>query len=365
MHPTLCFDLSLCHRLSNTAVLIPDRVEVLTPTVQQSGNLSKDTWVTNTPVLQLLQHMSAEMASLRRDLDSVKSPQSPATQPREDDILGVRATQVSALPPQHTSTPARRSAGSLMLDSLLNASSSEPPPSASGDQDASRQEKWNQVMGAIKDNLPHMIRSEPSPRKARRIPDRLDPEPKAPPVRMPLHPTITDALTACHKDIKPPKGGDVTKDTPKLTPDRQAPRVFFRPEGFGYFFDAAKLDPNFKELYAPIGPGAQPNLPAHPSSITLTESDVAHREQTARVLLCIESIRRWLEDAALDSAEAMEKDQTTADWGRALAEVIATMRSLSNLVMDRLTTDLVNSLLTRRDMWLRTLVPTPRGKLLK
>lgn len=227
--------------------------------------------------------------------------------------------------------------------------------------DSSRQEKWNQVMGAIKENLPHMIRTTSSPRKIRRIPDKLDPEPKAQPIRLPLHPSITSALEACERDIKPPKGGDLGKDTPKLQPDRQAPRVFFKPEGFGEFFEAAHLDPNFRDLHKGSGT-AQAQLPANPKPVQVPEADIIQREQTARVILCIESVRRWAEDAAIEAAEALEAHEATAQWGRALAEVLGMMRSLSTLTLDRITTDLVNSVLTRRDMWLRTLCPKPRGK---
>lgn len=85
-----------------------------------------------------------------------------------------------------------------------------------------RQDKWNAVMGAIKDNLSTMLHLTATPRKVRRIPDEKDPETKTQPVRLPLHPAISAALDACREDIQVHPTGDLGKQ-PRVNPDRQAP----------------------------------------------------------------------------------------------------------------------------------------------
>lgn len=71
--------------------------------------------------------------------------------------------------------------------------------------------------------------------------------------------------------------------------------MFCKPEGYGEFFDLAKLDPALRDLHKGTGLN-QPQLPSHPNPIELSEVDAIQREQTARVLLCVESTRRWLEE---------------------------------------------------------------------
>jgi len=78
------------------------------------------------------------------------------------------------------------------------------------------------VVGAIKDNLPSMVRTVATPRKVRRIPDDKDPESKPQPTRLPLHPTIPAALAACRKEAQAKGGPDLSKPI-KVEPDRQAP----------------------------------------------------------------------------------------------------------------------------------------------
>ena len=354
------------------------------------------------PVLDLLRSMSKELSTLRREVEVVKQSQSSLLQSSDSEedrphgaVAGAaagagtgkaaRTARESAIhaagsgskpttppltvdeipdtPPeeQGKKNPTKQSQSKAAAWVPLLATAPVDTSASTTEPDSTRMERWNTVVGAVKANLPHMLRVVASPRKSRRIPDRLDPEPRAQPVRLPLHPAITSALEACQQDIKPPKGGDLSKDTPKLNPDRQAPRAFFKPEGYGDFYDPAKLDPTLRDLQKSTGLG-QAQLPTHPNSVELTEAEVLHREQTARVLLCIESSRRWLEDAAIETAETLEAEPATAEWGRALAELLGMMRSLSTLTLDRLTTELVNNLLTRRDMWLRTLDPVPRGK---
>lgn len=114
----------------------------------------------------------------------------------------------------------------------------------------------------------------------------------------------------------------------------------------------ASLDAEFKKLH-------KGSLPTVPNMVTITEHEVKEREQLARTLLCIESSRRWLEDAAIEMAETLEKMEGVSSWGKSIAEMVSTMRSLSTLTLDRLTTELTNSMLRRRDMWLRTLQPRP------
>jgi len=107
-------------------------------------------------------------------------------------------------PPFHAELPQGSEASSLM-------------PEGEG-----RQDRWNAVMGAVKDNLPSMIQSVATPRKARRIPDEKDPEPRPQPVRLPLHPTIPAALEACRRVAQSPDSGDLSKPL-KIDIDRKAP----------------------------------------------------------------------------------------------------------------------------------------------
>jgi len=220
-----------------------------------------------------------------------------------------------------------------------------------------RQDHWNTVVGAVKANLPTMLQTVATPRKMRRIPDTQDPDSKAGPIRLPLHPTIKAALDGCKKEIKVSQGADMASQ-PKVNPDRQAPARYFRPEGAGSFLDPATLDSTVKDLHK----GA---LPSSPHPFTTPESELKDREQQLRTLLCIESVKRWLEDAAIEIAEVMEKKPELYEWGHSLAEILGTVRSLSTLGLDRLTTDLTNVLLRRRDMWLRALDPRPNQAMLE
>jgi len=93
--------------------------------------------------------------------------------------------------------------------------------------------------------------------------------------------------------------------------------------------------------------------------VASSEAEVRDRESSIRTLLCIESTKRWLDDAAIETAELIERMPGMEDWGRSLAEILSTARSLSTLALDRLTTDLTNTMIRRREMWLRTLIPRP------
>jgi len=305
-------------------------------------------------VLDLLKSVSAEISVLRREVAEVKArdrstsdnsetvlvPETPESE-RGDTGHGLRDEETTPNPVHKA--PAGSPPDLPMPHIIPSLGNATDTGSTIMDTDATRQEKWNSVVGAVKDGLSTMVKPMVSPRKERRIPDKLDPEPRAQPVRMPLHPAIKQALEACQKDIRGPKSGDLSKDTPRLNPDRQAPRSFFKPEGDGDFFETAQLDPAFKELHKGAG-AQQPQFPNTPNMVAVPEAEYVNREGTARVLLCIESVRRWIEDAAIEAAEAMEKSTT------------------STLTLDRLTTELANAILTRRDMWLRTLTPRPRGK---
>jgi len=133
---------------------------------------------------------------------------------------------------------------------------------------------------------------------------------------------------------------------------------YFRPEGSGTFMEPAEVDPNLQQLH-------KGTMPKQPNMVATAESELKDRESLTRTHICIESTRRWLEDAAIETAELIEKMPGMEDWGKSLAEILSTARSLSTLTLDRLTTELTNILIKRRDMWLRTLIPRPSASLVE
>ena len=214
--------------------------------------------------------------------------------------------------------------------------------SALSGAEQSRTDKWNALTSAIKDFLPGMPKPTPTPVKKKKLPDPADPEPKEGTVRMPLHGDIVQACDMAMEDIKK---AIATGKKVATKPDRPAPPRFFKPEGAGHFLDPAEVEQPFKDLnHKPL---------TSPYLSTLSEADLIEREKILRALLCIRSARKWIDEAVMRTVLSMEEIPGMSDWARSLKELLTVAESLSVLELDRLIAEFINTLVQRRDMWLR------------
>jgi len=220
--------------------------------------------------------------------------------------------------------------------------------------DQSRTEKWNALTSAIKEFLPSLPATVPTPVKRKKLPDPADPEPRDPTVRMPLHEDITRACTLVMEDVH--KAVAANKKA-QVKPDRQAPSRFFRPEGAGHFMEPAEVEQSFKDLH-------QRHPLTAPYQASISEPDLIERERGLRAILCIRSARKWLDETVMRTVCTLEKQPGLEDWGKSLKELLTVSESLSVLELDRLIAEFANVMLQRREMWLRALNPAPHPPLL-
>ena len=140
----------------------PQQLQVLNPHLDEQGNYKADSqWVSSGPVLDLFHQMSSEMNSLRKEMDSVKAkrdkPDNQVSAPvdKTPPTVSHNTPQRKTSPQREQPPPRDQPKGSAMAATLLNVTASDA--SLPGDPEGNREERWNQVMGAIKQNLPHMI----------------------------------------------------------------------------------------------------------------------------------------------------------------------------------------------------------------
>ena len=168
--------------------------------------------------------------------------------------------------------------------------------------------------------------------------------------RYPLHTDITEACQLAMEDVKKAL---TTGKKPVVKPDRPAPPRFFKPEGAGHFLEPAEVEQAFKDLHQ------RGNLSA-PYSGAQMEVDIIEREKTIRALLCIRSARKWLDEAVMKTVEAMAATPGMEEWAKSLKDLLSVAESLSVLELDRLIAEFANTILARRDLWLRAVQPQPR-----
>jgi len=113
----------------------------------------------------------------------------------------------------------------------------------------SRADKWNAVTTAVKEFLPNIPVSVPTPIKKKKLPDPADPEPRDPTVRMPLHRDILEACNLIRQDVLAAANNPQKKQHVRVKPDRSAPARFFKPEGAGHILEPAEIEQNFKDLH--------------------------------------------------------------------------------------------------------------------
>ena len=224
------------------------------------------------------------------------------------------------------------------------------------DSELSRRARWDAVAQAIISQLPTMERFVPAAPKGKRVLDPADPAAKEAPARFPLHPSIKEVLQVIPEDIKTAKSLDPKEKQPRVTPSRVIPESYFRPGDMPSFWQPVELESSIRRLH--VG-----QFPTSPGSFQMSETDLKEREESLRAILSVESAKKWLEEAALQTLDVMDLQPGMAEFAQSLRDLLVTQRSLAILQLDRFTTELVNIILQRRDLWLRALYPVPRDQL--
>jgi len=309
--------------------------------------LSQDTTLLptaqSTPVSQLIERATEIVVPDTPEDRRPHSPGPPVLEPQTQSAHGIQDTQ---------DLPSARVAPPPIPAHKLDVNSDTA--SVISGPELSRNEKWNSAVAAIKELLPNMPATAPTPAKRRRLPDPADPEPRESTVRLPLHKDIREACTLTMQEAR--KALEANKK-PQLRPDRPAPARFFRPEGAGHFMEPAEVEQAFKDLN-------QRQPLSTPYQATCSEADVIEREKNIRTLICIRSARKWIDESIMITAKALESTEGMEEWGRSLRELLTITESLAILELDRFIAEFSSIIMARREMWLRALHPTPHPALL-
>jgi len=328
--------------------------------------------------------MRKEMEELKRALSAIKNQVNPQS------VTGSPASSRKRLPYSRKDNESSDSTDVESIDSQESVSQLEPPaeedtgivpetpdkvqegvrsdsnehantaggePATLADLDKVKVKGWNTVIGAVQSFLGDKVESKSgTPKKQFRTKSPADALlAAAEPARLPLDPRLSATLEAFQKEIEKPVKRSEQKKGPMgvnrlFDPEREVQDRFFKPIGQGGFLHPQEVPTDFGLLDKSQ---TKPKV----GSCTLTEEQLSLAEKRDREILAVRSVRNWISD----TMEAVIKDMASAENKSshisALESLVEHDKELRVIEEDRLTVNLVNNVLRRRDLYLGAIKP--------
>jgi len=226
------------------------------------------------------------------------------------------------------------------------------------EKERSKIKSWNEVVEAVKRFKSQDFEGiHGSPQKFSRCQDSggLFDVTSLQPERLPWHPLVKSAMEVCEfevakpqskgkKDLSPLKMGAFLSNAKVVQPK------FFKPLGQSSTFYPAKVNANLKDLSSK--PFKQPG------SLVLSDKDLEVKEAAARELAILHSHSLWMADLMSEVNDKLEAGATIQDVVQTNKRVLHHMKSVNNLITDKVSTQLSNTILQRRDSQIKS-IPEP------
>jgi hypothetical protein len=225
--------------------------------------------------------------------------------------------------------------------------------------DKLRVKDWNDIVDAVKVMCGEQM---PSPKETsdkpalHRVPSPGDALRAPEPAHLPLDPVYGAVFGAFQAQIQKPAARGPAKKGPMgvgeyFEPDRPAQEKYFRPDDRPHFLSPMELPSEISMLDASQ---SKPRV----GEYKLTERMLISQERQQRELLAIASARSWLrETLSLILTECASAEHTAA-YVASMEAILKQDRELHAMELDRLSTDFVNTVLRRRDLYLKAIKPS-------
>jgi hypothetical protein len=224
--------------------------------------------------------------------------------------------------------------------------------------DKLRVKDWNDIVDAVrvmcKEQMPSpkettdkpALHRVPSPGDALRAPD---------PAHLPLDPVYSSVFGAFQAQIQKPASRGAAKRDPMgvgeyFEPDRPAQEKYFRPEDRPHFLSPMELPSEVNMLDSSQ---SKPRV----GEFKLTERMLIAQERQQRELLAIASARSWLRETLSLILRECAAAEHSAAYVASMEAILRQDRELQAMELDRLSTDFVNTILRRRDLYLKAIKP--------
>ena len=276
-------------------------------------------------------------------------PDDPATQ-------GVPLPTKGGEPDSDPSSPALQT---------MPGSGSDSESESEGAQDSCRDfieplERWADIVNYAERLFGEQHNFEPSPAKKRpRVTDDtgLLQTPEADPTRrLPLYPTIVEALENLRSELLDPRPQGSKDAAPMLpgkypVPERMVPtlREDLPPRGRSHFIFPSRKDQGMANLLPPGKPSLKD------PSLTVNDQDLIRMEEDQRVLISLLSMSMWSSKVMAKLVRHRQEEEEEGEQDPLmdqLTTLISSQRATFLSMVDRLVVDLATTTLRRRDGFL-------------